>query len=198
MWIKSQNATYQWGYALRAVSDKPVGPFKVARDKNTPDGKKMGDFALYTENGKGYLIWAWGEEETVLIYELTDDFLDVNKKIGQLYEYQKREAPAIVKKNETYYLVTSGKSGWSPNPSRYATAPAIEGPWTDRGTLFRGPESHTSFRSQPTYLFENQGTVIYMGDRWNQRDLGNSRYIWLPVVFTNNGISITWKEEWNY
>lgn len=197
MWVKSEDAGYSWGYAMRAVSDTPTGPFEVVKN-NRPDGKGFGDFALYTEGEKGYLIWAWGGEETIMIYELTDDFLDVKKNIAQLYPQQKREAPAIIKLDNRYLLITSGKSGWSPNPCRYAWGESLAGPWKDMGEFAVGKGKETTFRSQSTYIIKHNGSLIYMGDRWNQRDLGDSRYIWLPIEMEGDQITVRWVDEWRY
>lgn len=197
MWVKSEDAGYSWGYAMRAVSDTPTGPFEVVKN-NRPDGKGFGDFALYTEGGKGYLIWAWGGEETIMIYELTDDFLDVKKNIAQLYPQQKREAPAIIKLDNRYLLITSGKSGWSPNPCRYAWGESLAGPWKDMGEFAVGKGKETTFRSQSTYILEHSGSLIYMGNRWNQRDLGDSRYIWLPLQIIGDSIHMEWLDKWIY
>ena len=36
-----------------------------------------------------------------------------------------------------------------------------------------------------------------MGDRWNSDNLGDSRYIWLPVLFDDEGkMSISWQDSW--
>jgi hypothetical protein len=197
MWVKSEDTGYTWGYAMRAVSDSPAGPFEFVKN-NRPDDKKFGDFALYTEGQKGYLIWAWGEEETIMIYELTDDYLDVKKNIAQLYPHQKREAPAIIKIDNRYLLITSGKSGWSPNPCWYAWSENLAGPWKDMGEFAVGEGKETTFRSQSTDIIIHNGSLIYLGDRWDQKDLGDSRYIWLPIEMEGVQIIVRKVDEWRY
>jgi len=36
-----------------------------------------------------------------------------------------------------------------------------------------------------------------MFDKWNKKDLINSRYIWLPVTFKGDSINIAWKDKWD-
>jgi hypothetical protein len=36
-----------------------------------------------------------------------------------------------------------------------------------------------------------------MADRWNKTNLEDSRYIWLPLIISDNKVRITWTERWN-
>ena len=45
------------------------------------------------------------------------------------------EAPAIFKKDGTYWMITSGCTGWAPNAARLFSAPFIWGPWTQHPNL---------------------------------------------------------------
>lgn len=49
------------------------------------------------------------------------------------------EAPAIFKKSDgTYWMITSGCTGWDPNEARMFSAPSIWGPWTQHPNPCRG------------------------------------------------------------
>lgn len=196
LWVKSENADYAWHRALVAVADQPAGPYSILASFQ-PGGRRFGDFALYEEDGRGYLIFASGGTETLFIYSLSDDFLRVEAEVAALYAGEKREAPAIAKYDGRYFLITSGKSGWAPNPTRYAVASALAGPWEDKGLLFRDDPGRTSHRSQPTFLLHHADRLIYLGDRWNQRDLGDSRYVWLPMQASGETLTANWQDSWN-
>jgi len=148
---------------MRAVSDHPTGPFSVVLNEK-PDGLRFGDFALYEENGAGYMIWGSHDTHSVFIYSLKPDFVHIDKRLAVIYQGEKREAPAIIKLGQRYLLFTSGKSGWSPNPCHYAWANDVAGPWTKMGEFAVGTGRETTFRSQSTELIEHDGTLIYMGD----------------------------------
>jgi hypothetical protein len=77
-------------------------------------------------------------------------------------------------------------------------ADEIFGEWVDMGDPCIGDDKRTTFDSQSTCIFlADDGTVIYMGDRWNSDNLGDSRYIWLPVLFDDEGkMSISWQDSW--
>ena len=78
-------------------------------------------------------------------------------------------------------------------------ADSIFGEWTAMGDPCVGDDAHTTFYSQSTCVFRDpeSDTWIYMGDRWNEDDLSNSRYIWLPIEFDGQGgMSISFVDEW--
>ena len=39
---------------------------------------------------------------------------------------------------------------------------------------------------------------IALFDRWNKKDLENSRYVWLPFSFEGDKITIPWRDKWNF
>ena len=39
---------------------------------------------------------------------------------------------------------------------------------------------------------------IAMFDRWNKKDLENSRYVWLPFSFEGDKITIPWRDKWSF
>lgn len=111
-----------------------------------------------------------------------------------------REAPAMFKSEGTYYLVTSGATGWDPNPARYATAKSVLGSWSDQGNPIVGAGAADTFRSQSTTVIpydRANNKFIYMGDRWTPNDLANSPYVWMPMKFGEGGtLSIGPDAEW--
>ena len=114
---------------------------------------------------------------------------------------QSREAPAPFKYKGTYYLITSGTTGWDPNPASYAIATNILGPWTVKGNPCNGEGAETTFRSQSTYVLPARakpGWFIYMGDRWLRNNLADSRYVWLPFqIDPDGGFTLRWRDEWD-
>ncbi|MFM2292197.1 MAG: hypothetical protein RIS29_2010 [Bacteroidota bacterium] len=169
------------------------------------------------DDGQGYIIYSSEENRTMFISRLNKEYtdLDVPKvpvglaKNGvdfvRLFPGGQREAPAMFKYNGKYYMVNSGATGWSPNAAQYWVADKIMGPWTNWGDPCVSEAgipypASTTYASQSTCIIPidaKLGKFIYMGDRWNSSKLSDSRYIWLPVVFTQNGsIQIRSKSNW--
>ncbi len=111
-----------------------------------------------------------------------------------------KEAHAMFRRGEDYYLIQSGCTGWSPNPASYAIAKHPMGPWREMGDPCADKGRETTYDSQSSCVVavdEKRDAYLYMGDRWNENDLGDSRYIWLPVVFLPEGkIALPNMENW--
>ena len=102
-----------------------------------PLGYDSRDMTVFNDNGTAYLISATRVNADLNIYRLTQDFLDVESLVRTLWPGQYREAPAMFKRGSTYFLVTSGATGWNPNQAKYATASSISGTWSALGELRR-------------------------------------------------------------
>ena len=55
---------------------------------------------------------------------------DIPENMSVSFRGDHNEAPAIFKKDGTYWMITSGCTGWAPNAARLFSAPSIWGPWT--------------------------------------------------------------------
>ena len=96
-------------------------------------------------------IWHWG----VRCYASTD-----------LYNW---EAPAHFIRHGKHYLITSGTTGYLPNPSEVAVGDSWHGPFQVLGDPHPGDASHTSFHSQISSVFQVPGKkdlYIACADRW--------------------------------
>ncbi len=49
----------------------------------------------------------------------------------------------------------------------------------------------TTYHSQPAFILKLEGretvSYIYVGDRWNGENYYDSRYVWYPLIFHENG-----------
>src|SRR5438034_439558 len=124
------------GGSVLQVSDTPDGHFTyLGSFRPDPDkdgvGDESRDFTVFQDDdGTAYLIASTRANLDLAVYRLTPDYLDVEERIATLYPNQRRVAPAVVKKDGVYFLLTSGQSGWAPNQGRYSTATSMAGPWT--------------------------------------------------------------------
>ncbi len=69
------------------------------------------------------------------------------------------------------------------------------GQWTTLGDPCIGPDADKTFYAQSTYVLPIHGKkdcYIAMFDRWNKTDLENSRYVWLPIYFSDDKPLIPW------
>ncbi len=113
------------------------------------------------------------------------------------------EAPAPVKRGDTYYLMYSGTSGWVPNGGTYATSDNFLGPYTVKGNPAQGLESKSIFISQSSNiapLNEKKGEYLYIGDQWFNPNHGytiaDSRYVIQPVTIKDGTMTIQRTDNW--
>ena len=102
---------------------------------------------------------------------LTPDHLDVEEGVHFLERSHPpfvREAPAHFARENTHYLITSGTTGYFPNPSLLCTAKQLFAAYTEAGDPHSGDLSHTSFHSQISSVFciPGQNVWIALADRW--------------------------------
>ena len=81
-------------------------------------GQMSRDMALFVDDdNKAYHIAASEENGTLHIRELSDDYLNFTGKYVRVFPNESNEAPAIFKKVDKYFLISSGCTGWAPNPA---------------------------------------------------------------------------------
>ena len=208
MWIHMDANGYKVSEAGVGVADKPEGPFVWLKSFRPIDDSTYRDMNLFVDDdGTAYTFYSGEGNATTHIIRLNDDYTDIERPLkegenwARVFPKKWREAAAPFKYNGKYYMITSGTSGWNPNAASYGMADNILGPWTDHGNPIVGEGADTTHRSQSTFVFPSpsgkKGEFIYMGDRWNSKDLANSRYIWLPFTIKDDGtFNIEWQADW--
>jgi len=164
------------------VADALTGPYSIVRTDFLPLGMSAGDFDLATgEDGKAYYFFERVHSETICA-ELTEDYTNVNGVCSHHFPHPHppyvREAAAHFVRGGKHYLLTSGTTGYLPNPSEAAVSAHWHGPYTVLGNPHMGDKSRTSFHSQISSVFRVPGKrdlYIACADRWRP-DLMELRY----------------------
>ncbi|MES4902071.1 MULTISPECIES: RICIN domain-containing protein [unclassified Streptomyces] len=198
MWMHKENGTdYSEARAAVATSATVDGDY-TWRGSFRPLGQHMSrDITLFQDNdGTGYMVSAARENYDLQIYRLTDDYTGVASLVANPWPGGHREAPALFKRGNVYFMLTSGATGWNPNQQKYATATDLAGPWTE----MRDIGDATAYGSQTAYVLPVQGdgatSYLYLGDRWGNSfggKVNDSRYVWLPLSFpTSRTMTMDW------
>jgi hypothetical protein len=198
MWMHIDRNDYAYSQAGVAQSDRPEGPYRYIGSVK-PNGNMARDMTLFQDdNGSAYLIYSSENNQTMHVCLLSDDYLHPTPRDARILINQNREAPAMFKHGDTYYLITSACSGWSPNPASYAVADHPLGPWISKSNPCIGPGADSTFQAQSSFVLPIPGKpddYIFIADRWNKLDLPDSRYIWLPLAVRGGKLEITWKKK---
>lgn len=198
MWMHIDNHNYEKAVAGVAVCDTPNGKFRFI-GSGRPNGQMSRDMTLFKDDDeKAYLFYSSENNATIHIAMLSDDYRHVTSNYTRQFIGESREAPAVFKRGGKYYIITSGCTGWDPNEAEWAVADNIMGPYTTMGNPCRGIHADKTFYSQSTFVIPIEGTdkYIMMFDRWNKKNLITSRYVWLPIHFDGDIMTIPWLDSW--
>lgn len=155
------------------IADDILGPYEMVREGLRPLGMSAGDFDLaVAPDGKAYYYFERVHSETICA-DLTSDYTDVTGFYSTHFPHisppDVREATAHFLRNGKHYLITSGTTGYLPNPSEVAIADTWHGPYKVLGNPHVGDETNTSFHSQVSSIFKVEGKkdlYIACADRW--------------------------------
>lgn len=200
MWMHIDKEDYSYARAGVAVSDRVEGPYTYIGSMQ-PNGNMSRDMTLFKDDDeKAYLIYASESNQTMHVCELTSNYLKPTTNDKRILVNESREAPALFKYENKYFLITSGTTGWLPNKALYAVADAPLGDWKQQGSPCIGPGADTTYGAQSTFVLPVEGkkdVYIFMADRWNKTDLKNSRYIWLPLLISGDRVTISWTPQFH-
>lgn len=171
-WLKIMNRDGSQTETVMTADDI-LGPYTKVREGLKPLGMSAGDFDLaVAPDGKAYYYFERVHSETICA-DLTADYTDVTGYYSTHFPHISppyvREATAHFMRNGKHYLVTSGTTGYLPNPSEIAMADTWHGPYTVLGNPHPADESHTSFHSQISSVFKVEGKkdlYVAVADRW--------------------------------
>ena len=170
----------------------------LQRDLST--GQMARDQTVYVDDdGKAYHIFSSEDNLTLQIAELSEDYTFHTGRFVRVAAGGQNEAPAIFKKDGTYWMITSGCTGWEPNKARMFSARDIMGPWKQHESPCVGPKADLTFGGQSTYVLKVEGrrdAFIFMADIWRPKHPSDARYIWLPIDFKNGLPVVEWLDEW--
>lgn len=187
MWMHYENGKdYCCAAAAVATCDTPTGDF-VYHGSFNPYGYMSRDCTLFEDDGRAYFLSSSRDNADMHMYLLQDDLLNVERLTAAFWQGEYREAPALVKKDNLYYLFSSFCTGWAPNQGKYAKTDSLEKGFGRMKEI--GDE--TTYHSQPAFILKLEGketvSYIYVGDRWNGENYHDSRYVWYPLIFHENG-----------
>lgn len=193
LWVHFENGmNYKDAACAIATCNTPDGDF-VYHGHFNPYGYMSRDCTLFQdEDGTAYFISAARDNADLHVYRLQDDYLNIEKLVAQLWQGEYREAPAVIKVNNLYYMCNSFCTGWAPNQGEFGVASSMEGPWS----VLEEFGDETTFDSQPAFILKTQeGQLLYYGDRWDAKNYFNSSYVILPLEIANQKMSIDYYQK---
>ncbi len=171
MWAKTARGGFDNAAFSVCVSEDIRKPFRFVHEVIAPPFH-AGDFDLLEEDGKAYILYE-NPHTSMICQTLTEDYLGLS---GEYSEHMRekcppfvREAPAFFRRGERKFLLTSGTTGYFPNPSRFDEIGQLHGDWKKIGNACRNDTENNSFHAQFSSVFRHplkKDVYIALGDRW--------------------------------
>lgn len=196
VWCHWESSNYGASEAGVFYADKVNDPYTFYSG-GRPLGVKSRDCNVFVDdNGQAYFISTIEENTHLGLFKLSDDYLDATEYV-ELFKNQRREAPAIVKVNGKYYMLSSACSGWDPNQCRLSISQSLQSGWSGLKNL----GNTIAFDTQPASILTVKGskatTYLFVGDRWQDPALPESKTIIFPISFTDDGCVYTYRDQFD-
>jgi len=196
MYMHTDTLGYKDQFVGYATSNNITGPynFKGPLLFNGQPIRKWDMGTFQDKDGAGYILIHGGE-----IYKLGDDYKTVVEQVNENMTAG-FESPAILRKDNIYYLLGSDLTSWERNDNYYYTATSLKGPWAKQG--FFAPAGTLTWNSQTTFVLPIEGseetTFVFMGDRWSfPKQASAATYVWQPIIVSGNKLSIpSFQQAW--
>ncbi|KAF2187497.1 carbohydrate-binding module family 35 protein [Zopfia rhizophila CBS 207.26] len=183
------------------VSSNIADNYQIKGSKVTlpPNGYTYSDTGMFVDDDGTWYLLTSADHNNVQINKINSDG-SIGSRANVLAKGA-YEAPGIVKVNDVYYLIVSGKTGWRSNPNQmFYTTNLNGGSWS--GPYGIAPEAEKTYNSQNTFELTVQGskktTYIYMGDSWDSDGGPSSNYVWLPMKVDtgNKRVTLEYHAQW--
>lgn len=182
LWLKYSDESY---YAV-FTSDNLKGKYELVNSMYRPFDANCGDYDLQKDEktGEAYLYFEVNHTD-LWCAALSEDYTEVKGNYSVIYEGKEppltREAPAHFVRHGKHYLITSGMTGYLPNPSEVTVSDNWMNGYKVQGNPHINDKSNTSFHSQISCVFKVQGKDLYIAvaDRWVPEQVNvsyNGRY----------------------
>lgn len=198
---------YNWYPALWegkvgiAISDTPVGPFKIVNTGVMVAGYagRIGDGSLFVDNdGTAYFIYSVvGQNHSIRVQRLTPDYLGVTSDTSAVLAVG-CEAPALIRNGDRYYALFDSTCCFCSSGSgvRVLIASNPLGPYTEKGNINRQADGRPRIQAQQTFVAQvltpSGPAFIWMADRWGSRPdgvKGHDLQFWgSPLRFNLDGM----------
>jgi hypothetical protein len=182
-----------------AVSDTPVGPFKIVTQNALANHALPGDGSLFVDDdGEGYYIFSdLKQDYAVRVLPMTSDYLALTGEASGVL-FKGAEAPLIFKRNNLYYILSGPLCAFCPEGSHVAvfSSMMLTGPYIPRPNInHQFDKDAPIIPAQQTWVAKiptAQGPAfMWMADRWGSTPdgiKGHDFQFWsMPLEFDTNG-----------
>ena len=194
VWCHYEGRNYGASEAAVFVSDKVDGPYSL-HHAGRPLNIKSRDCNVFQDaDGQAYFISTIEENQHLGLFRLSEDYTEA-LSCNILFAHQSREAPAIAKVGDIYYMLSSACTGWDPNQCKLSCSTSLTEGWSPLVNVGDSICFDTQAASILTLKGTKQTTYLYVGDRWMDPGLPESKTIIFPVTFHDGQCELHYMER---
>ena len=180
VWCHWESRDYSASEAAVFECDSVNGDYEYVWS-GRPMETKSRDCNVFVDNdGTTYFISTTDENQNLGLFMMMTDYRRVFTKTV-LCEGQRREAPAIVHIDDMYYMISSACTGWDPNQAKLTVSKNLHYGWSPLFNIGDRIAYDTQASSILTIAGTEGTTYLYVGDRWMDPTLPESKIIILPI-----------------
>ena len=198
VWCHYEQGNYGASEAASFVCDSVNGLYTLSFS-GRPLNIKSRDCNVFVDNdGKGYFVSTTDENQHLTLFELSTDYLTPVKSTRlSRFDWQQREAPAIVRVGNTYFLISSKCTGWDPNQGTISYSTSLTSGWSAMTNVGNSTTFDTQAASILTVKGTSGTTYLYVGDRWQDPGLFESKTIIFPISFSGTSCTFKYKQQFD-
>ncbi|MCR5333450.1 MAG: family 43 glycosylhydrolase [Bacteroidaceae bacterium] len=180
IWCHYEASDYSASEVGVFSSEHITGPYRLEWC-GRPLGIKSRDCNVFVDDdGTAYFISTIEENQHLGLFRLSDDYIRP-LECTVLMRGLRREAPAIVRVDSLYYMLSSACTGWDPNQCMLSTSNSLTEGWSHLVPVGDKIAYDTQASSILTLRKGRRKQYLYVGDRWKDPDLPQSKIILIPI-----------------
>ena len=196
VWCHYESSDYSASEAACFECDEVNGDYSYVWS-GRPLGIKSRDCNIFQDtDGTAYFISTTEENQHLGLFRLDDTYHSAIEHT-QLFAWQSREAPAIVRIDNRYFMFSSACSGWDPNQCKLSYSGNLKSGWSGLTNV----GNSIAYDTQPAAILVIKGTkkttYLYVGDRWQDPGLPESKTIIFPIEFNGTQCTFTYRERFD-
>ena len=198
VWCHYEQGDYGASEAASFVCDSVNGQYTLSFS-GRPMGIKSRDCNVFVDNdGKGYFVSTTDENQHLTLFELSTDYLTPVKSTRlSTFDWKAREAPAIVRVGNTYFLISSLCTGWDPNQATISYSTSLTSGWSSMVNIGNSSTFDTQAASILTIRGTSGTSYLYVGDRWQDPGLAESKTIIFPITFSGTTCTFNYRQQFD-
>lgn len=180
IWCHYEASDYSASEVGVFSSEHITGPYRLEWC-GRPLGIKSRDCNVFVDDdGTAYFISTIEENQHLGLFRLSDDYIRP-LECTVMMRGLRREAPAIVRVDSLYYMLSSACTGWDPNQCMLSTSKSLTEGWSPLVPVGDKIAYDTQASSILTLRKGRCTQYLYVGDRWKDPDLPQSKIILIPI-----------------